>query len=37
MAYAKQTYTRYTKRAGIKPLKKLKKLNLKGLLNKYGK
>jgi len=36
MAYAKQSYTKYEKR-GNKPLKKLKKLNLKGLLRKYGK
>lgn len=36
MAYAKQSVTRYSKRSN-KPVRKLKKLNLKGLLRKYGK
>lgn len=35
MAYAKQS-VEYTKRSN-KPVRKLKKLNLKGLLKKYGK
>ena len=35
MGYAKQS-VEYTKR-GNKPVRKLKKLNLKGLLKKYGK
>lgn len=37
MAYAKQTYKITTTKRENKPVVKIKKLNLKGLLRKYGK
>lgn len=37
MAYAKQKATISIMKRDNKPLVKVKKLNLKGLLNKYGK
>lgn len=37
MAYAKQTYNIKTTKRENKPIVRIKKLNLRGLLRKYGK
>lgn len=37
MGYAKQSHTRKITKRNKKPVLKIKKLNLKGLLRKYGK